>query len=250
MGQLQVPEKTKILEKLNYYLRLNYKEKLEMIDFHTHTFLSDGELCPAELVQRAKEKGYRVLGITDHVDSANLDWVILRLIKFCQQINKVEDKIKVIPGIELTALPPSLIAPLAKEARKMGTKLILVHGEVIVEPPPPGTNEAALKADIDILAHPGNITEKEVKLAKIRGIYLEISARQGDCLTNGRVAMLARKYGAKLILGSDAHAPEDLIALNQAKKILQGAGLSSLEIEKVFKNAQELEEKITTNEKK
>ena len=220
-----------------------------MIDFHTHTFLSDGEVCPAELVQRAKGKGYTVLGITDHVDLTNIDWIIPRLVKFCEQINKVEDKIKVIPGVELTHLPPSLIASMAKEARQKGAKLILVHGETIVEPVSPGTNEAALKANIDILAHPGNIIEEEVKLAAKRGIYLEISARKGHSLTNGRVAMLARKYGAKLVLGSDAHAPEDLITLDQGKRILQGAGLFSLEIEEVFKNAQELEEKIT-NEKK
>jgi len=220
-----------------------------MIDLHTHTFLSDGEVCPAELVQRAKEKGYRVLGITDHVDLTNLDLIIPRLVKFCEQINRVEDKIKVIPGVELTHLPPSLIASMAKQARDMGAKLILVHGETIVEPVPPGTNEAALKSDIDILAHPGNITEKEVKLANMRGIYLEISARKGHSLTNGRVAMLAKKYKAKLILGSDAHVPEDLITLAQGKRILQGAGLSSLEVEDVFKNAKELEEKIT-NEKK
>ncbi len=221
-----------------------------MIDFHTHTFLSDGELCPAELVQRAKKKGYRILGITDHVDLTNLDWMIPRLVKFCQQINKVEDKIKVIPGVELTHLPPSLIAPLSKKAREMGARLILVHGETIVEPVPSGTNEAALKADVDILAHPGNITEKEVKLAKMRGIYLEISARQGHSLTNGRVASLSREYGAKLVLGSDAHGPGDLITFNQGKKILRGAGLSFLEIEKVFKNANKLEEKITVNEKR
>jgi len=98
-----------------------------VIDLHTHTFLSDGVLCPAELVQRAKEKGYKVLGITDHVDSTTLDWVIPRLAKFCEEINSVEDTIKVIPGAELTHLPPSLIKPLAQRARERGAKLIIVH---------------------------------------------------------------------------------------------------------------------------
>jgi predicted metal-dependent phosphoesterase TrpH len=34
-----------------------------MIDLHTHSFLSDGELLPSELVRRAKVKGYRIIGI-------------------------------------------------------------------------------------------------------------------------------------------------------------------------------------------
>jgi len=119
-----------------------------------------------------------------------------------------------------------------------------VHGETIVEPVPPGTNRAALEADIDILAHPGLIKEEEVKLAAQRGIYLEISARKGHCLTNGRVVSLARKYNAKVIINSDAHSPEDLITLSRAEKILLGAGMTEDEVKKAFQNSQILMEKF------
>ena len=215
-----------------------------MIDFHTHTFLSDGVLCPAELVQRAKEKGYRILGIADHVDFTNIDWIIPRLIKFCEEINSVEKDIKVVPGVELTYIPPVLIGKLAKMARKMGAKTVLVHGETIVESVPAGTNLAALNADIDILAHPGLIKEKEVELAAKKGIYLEISTRKGHCLTNGRLVYLARKYKAKLVIGTDTHEPEDLITKSQAEKILLGAGLNYEEIKYVFLNGEKIGEKI------
>ena len=47
-----------------------------MIDFHTHSLLSDGELLPSELVRRAEVKGYQAVAITDHVDASNIDWVI------------------------------------------------------------------------------------------------------------------------------------------------------------------------------
>jgi len=162
-----------------------------MIDLHTHSFLSDGELSPAELLQRAKEKGYKALGITDHADPSNIDWVIPRIVKFCQEVSRVDKGIKVIPGVELTHCPPALIG-----------ELILVHGQTIVEPVPEGTNRAALEADIDILAHPGLISEEEVKLAKQRGIFLEISSRKGHCLSNGHVARLALEHGAKLVLNT------------------------------------------------
>jgi len=215
-----------------------------LIDFHTHTFLSDGVLCPAELVQRAKEKGYRILGIADHADFTNIDWIIPRLIKFCEEINSVEKDIKVVPGVELTYIPPVLIGKLAKMARKMGAKTVLVHGETIVESVPAGTNLAALNADIDILAHPGLIKEKEVELAAKKGIYLEISTRKGHCLTNGRLVYLARKYKAKLVIGTDTHEPEDLITKSQAEKILLGAGLNYEEIKYVFLNGEKIGEKI------
>ena len=215
-----------------------------MIDLHTHSLLSDGQLCPAELVQRAKKKGYRALAITDHGDSSNLDLIVPQIVKFCRENAHLNSDIRVIPGVELTHLLPPLINKLAREAREKGAKLIIVHGETIVEPVPKGTNTAALGADIDILAHPGLISEEEVKIAKERGIYLEISSRKGHSLTNGWLARLATKWGAKIILNTDAHRVEDLITEEMARKILQGAGLSYREIESVMRNSQELVEKM------
>ena len=47
-----------------------------MIDMHTHTIFSDGELIPSELVRRAVVHGYRAIGITDHVDFSNVEHVL------------------------------------------------------------------------------------------------------------------------------------------------------------------------------
>ena len=44
-----------------------------MIDLHTHSILSDGELLPSELARRAQVEGYRIIGISDHADPSNLD---------------------------------------------------------------------------------------------------------------------------------------------------------------------------------
>ena len=46
-----------------------------MIDLHTHTLFSDGELIPAELTRRAAVAGYRAIAMTDHADRSNLDLV-------------------------------------------------------------------------------------------------------------------------------------------------------------------------------
>ena len=214
-----------------------------MIDLHTHTLLSDGELLPSELVRRAVVKGYTALAITDHVDLSNIDWVISRLIKDCRELKK-SFQIEIIPGAEITHVPPESIRSMAEEARRLGAKIVLVHGETIVEPVAPLTNLRALESPIDILTHPGLITEEEVALAKKKGIMLEITARKGHCLTNGHVAKMALKVGAGLVLNTDGHAPDDLITDDQARSIALGAGLEEKDFLQITRNAEELVKRL------
>jgi len=213
-----------------------------MIDLHTHSLLSDGELLPSELVRRAVVKGYQALAITDHVDLSNIDWVIPRLVKDCSELAK-HFQLKIIPGAELTHVPPESMKLLAEEARKLGAKIVIIHGETIVEPVAPQSNLRALESAIDILAHPGLITEEEVRLAKENGIMLELSARKGHCLTNGHVAKLALKIGAGLVLNTDAHSPDDLLTLDRARQIARGAGLNEEDFSQLRANAMELVKK-------
>ena len=210
-----------------------------MIDFHTHTLLSDGELIPSELARRAEEKGYRALGIADHVDGSNADLVIPRLVSVCRDLREVMD-IDVIPGAEITHVPPSLIASLVAHCRELGAEFVMVHGETLAEPVKAGTNDAALKAGIDILAHPGFLLPRQAREAAARGVYLELSARQGHCLANGLVARQAVAAGARLIVGSDTHSPADLLIPEEHARIARGAGLKEEEVEKASKNAERL----------
>jgi histidinol phosphatase-like PHP family hydrolase len=207
-----------------------------MFDLHCHSLFSDGGLIPSELVRRLEVMNYKAVAITDHVDSSNLDFIIPRLIKAAKDINR-RSSVRLIPGAEITHVHPDMIAPLAKDARHLGCDILVCHGETIVEPVCPGTNRAAIEADIDILAHPGLISEKEVKLAAQNGVFLELSGRKGHSLTNGHVAKLAKVHGAKLIINSDAHAPEDFMSAEKARKVGLGAGLRSEEVESIYKAA-------------
>jgi len=213
-----------------------------MIDLHTHSIFSDGELVPSELVRRAAVAGYRAIAITDHVDYSNMDFIIPRIVKVGQKISDAYS-IRIIPGVEITHVPPDSIFEMAEEARKMGAKIVVVHGETIVEPIIPGTNLAAAKSPVDIIAHPGLITEEEVKLCAENSVFLEISARRGHCLTNGHVAKLAGKLNAGLVLNTDAHSPQDLVNKEMARNIAAGAGMSGEEIEIMFKNSENLVKK-------
>ena len=211
-----------------------------MIDLHTHTLLTDGVLLPSELVRRCLVKGYEALAITDHVDSSNVDFIVGRIVNISRKLNSAWKGIRVIPGVEITHAPLEEMEELIRYARLQGAKLILVHGESIAEPVLPGTNKRALESDIDILAHPGLITLGEARLAKKRGIYLEITTRRGHSLTNGHVAKMARTVGASLVLNTDSHTPGDLITKDEARRVAKGAGLTDKEIEGMFKNSLEI----------
>ena len=213
-----------------------------MLDFHTHSLLSDGELLPGELIRRGVVAGYSVIAVTDHADISNLDFVLPRILRASQDACLYYG-IQAIPGVELTHVPPSRILDLTNQARQLGARLVLVHGETIAEPVAEGTNRAALAAQVDILAHPGLISLEEAELAAKHGIYLEISCRRGHSLTNGHVARMAQEAGAKLILGTDAHCPGDLVSVAQAEKILRGAGLDQAGISAVWDNARNLARK-------
>ncbi len=212
-----------------------------MIDLHTHTIYSDGVLIPAELARRARVRGYTALAFTDHVDFSNLEFVLERLRAACETL-AAGFGMTLLPGVELTHLPPALIGRGVEEARKLGAKIVVVHGESLVEPVAAGTNRAAIEARADILAHPGLLSESEAGLAAANGVFLEITTRRGHALGNGRVAALARACGAGLLLNNDAHAPGDLVTEEMAEKIALGAGLQADEWLKMQENARHLVE--------
>lgn len=201
---------------------------LGMIDLHTHTIFSDGELIPSELIRRAEALGHRAIALADHADMSNLESVLSGVVRACEE-NSRHRRILAIPAIELTHLPPVLIPDYVGRARRLGARLVVVHGESPVEPVEPGTNRAAIEAGADILGHPGLIGEADARLAARRGVHLEISARKGHSLTNGHVAAMARKVGARLVLNTDAHSPGDLITDEFARRVAAGAGLSEAE---------------------
>lgn len=220
-----------------------------MIDLHTHSILSDGVLIPLELARRARQKGYDILGISDHVDVTNVEHVVSSILKLRDQTG-YHDGIRLIPGVEITHSPVHLLATIVRQARKLGIGYVVVHGETIAEPVEAGTNRAAIEAGVDILAHPGLITEEEVFQAKEKGVLLEISARKGHSLTNGHVARLAKKAGAKLIFDTDSHGPSDLVDEGQAIRIVLGAGLSGDDFAMMQNNAMELVNTIKTRRTK
>ena len=203
------------------------------IDLHMHSLFSDGELLPSELARRALKLNHEVIAITDHVDYSNVE-EIPKIQSAIDDVNSNWD-ITVVLGAEVTHAPTESIDGIAKRAKELGAKIVVVHGETLNEPVTPGTNLAAVKSKyVDILGHPGLITREEAEIALKNDIYLEISARSGHCLGNGHVANMAREVGNKLLVDTDTHSPANLITFEKSYEIARGAGLSDEEAMKAL----------------
>lgn len=215
-----------------------------MIDLHTHTFFSDGDLLPSELIQRARKAGYEAIAITDHVDNSNIEEVIKGIKKACADANKAYKDIKCFTGVEITHVAPILVRSLVLKARRLGAEIVVFHGETIIEPVEAGSNRAAIEAGVDILAHPGRINEEDAMLAAKKNVFLEITARHGHNKTNGYVASVAKKTGAKLVFNTDTHTSENIVTDKEREKILKKAGLNNMEVISVIENSKNIIKKI------
>ena len=129
--------------------------------------------------------------------------------------------------MEITHVPPVEIPGIARDSKDLGADIVVVHGETPVEPVAPGSNHSACSCpDVDLLAHPGMLTNEDALLAASNGILLELTSRAGHNRTNGHVVQVARDTGCRLVVNSDAHAPHDLLDENARILIGRGAGLT------------------------
>jgi putative hydrolase len=123
----------------------------------------------------------------------------------------------------------------AKRAKELGAWLVVVHGESPIEPVEEGTNLAAVRSRfVDILAHPGHMTEEVAELAAKNEVFIEITTRRGHCITNAHVAKLASKAGALMLLNSDSHDEDDLLSEQTAKETLRQAEISSRKFKQIL----------------
>ncbi|MDI9633533.1 MAG: histidinol phosphate phosphatase domain-containing protein [Methanolinea sp.] len=204
-----------------------------MYDLHTHTVLTDGEMLPAELVRRLAALGYTEVGIADHADATNLEGLVAAVRRLVPAAR--EYGVTLYPGVELTHVPPAMIPAMAREAKRLGAAIVVVHGETTAEPVAPGTNRAACACrDVDVLAHPGFLTAEEAALARENGVAVELTARCGHNRTNGHVARVALEAGCTLVIDSDAHAPGDLMDARARRVVGMGAGLTPAQCESIL----------------
>jgi len=194
-------------------------------DFHSHTYLTDGNESATSMWLAASRLDHRLLAITDHIALEDPGRILTQLRAESEAF--AGGPMATLVGVELTLLPPRRIAETARRARTAGAEIVIVHGETTAEYVPVGTNRAAIDSgEVDVLAHPGFLTEREAELAAANGVALEISGRSLHSRTNGHVARLALAAGADVVVDSDAHSPSQLLDYETAAMLARGAGLT------------------------
>lgn len=209
------------------------KKTRDRYDFHSHTYLTDGDASATMMWAEADRLAHQALAITDHIGLEDPGPLLDRLRAEARAWEGSE--MTTLVGVEVTVVPPRRLAEAVRQARKAGAEIVIVHGETTAEPVPAGTNRAVVElTDVDVLAHPGFITVEEAELAKAHDVILEVSGRSLHGLTNGHVVRTALEVGNDLVVDSDAHRTTQLLTQEDARKVARGAGVPDSTLTRVL----------------
>ena len=234
-------------------------EIIPLADLHTHTVYSHGEGTIEQNIQAAISRGLQAVAIAEHGPSHRAYGIRgKRLQRYLDEIALMQDRyagiIRILAGIEAnilsldgrtdvddglaqrldfvvlgyhrTGISPNPIDWLA--FYPMGTlKKRPVQGLKQREKNTRAFLNAMVKTRVDALAHPNrgaecNLEELAAACAA-RGIWMEINNRD-DAFSVEGIAM-AKRLGAKFLLSSDAHRPQDVGELTSAIHRAKQAGL-------------------------
>lgn len=196
-------------------------------------------IVTAEYIPCAGETAYSALEI-NHIKTSPFLSLLLERQELVRKLSIYYD-MHVFFGVQLHHIPPALIEETITFYRSLGISLIGVYGESISDIVEKGTNFSAIMAKADILFNPGLIDEECVKLAKENNVFLEISTDPKHAYTNAHIAALAKKYGAKIVLGSNSQTLHEIHSPEMQKIILKGACIESHDSYELFQRLQQAE---------
>ncbi|MDA7747234.1 PHP domain-containing protein [Psychromonas sp.] len=183
-----------------------------LIDLHSHTKASDGQLTPSELVQRAENRQVHFLAITDHdtVDGLN---------EAKQYIEENKLKLQLINGIEITT------NWLNHEIHVVGVNIDPTNAKLVelIEIQKNKREERAIEMG------------RRLAKANIANVYEGAKALAGDgAITRAHFARYLVDIGAAptfpkvfdkyLSRGNTGYVPHDWVDLAQAISVIQAAG--------------------------
>ena len=210
----------------------------DILDVHVHTTASIHAYSTfGECVAAARKKNLELVGIADHAPSVPGSIHPFYFLNF-KVIPRELDGIKIAMGAELNIIDFSGSTDLpAQILKKIDYAIASLHKECI-EPGSVEENTAALlgamrNPHVAIIGHPDNPQfpadlEKIARAAKDNHVLLEVNSssylptghRTGSA-DNAKIMLAAcKKYGTKIIMGSDAHIAQDVGNHELSQKIL------------------------------
>ena len=193
------------------------------LDLHTHAVASGhGYSTIQEMAAAAKEKGIRILGITEHGPSIEGTCVWLYF-KNLFVVPKVIDGVRMLFGAEINILDTKGTLDMTEEQMgRLDLRIAGIHSQCWKGGSKAENTEAVINVMsnpmIDIISHPADGTadldfEALVRASKRYGTHLEINnhslhpvRHKTEAVANNlELLRQAKRHDVPVILGSDAH---------------------------------------------
>ena len=218
-------------------------------DLHMHTNTTDGRDTISQMAEAALARGLKYIAITDH--SKNLamtngldDTRALAHIKAIRKVDaEMEGKIRVFPGIEVDILPDGALDLDDSTLSQMDIVVASVHS--LFNQPIEEMTARVLRAienpHVRILGHPTGrkVLGREgyqiyidtiLKRAAELGVAVEHNASPARADLNDLNLRIAKQYGCKIVVDTDAHATEELDQMRYGITQLRRAWLTPADI--------------------
>ena len=218
-------------------------------DLHMHTDATDGRDTIRQMAEAAIARGLKYIAITDH--SKNLamtngldDKRALAHIKAIRKVDaEMEGKIRVLPGIEVDILADGALDLDDSTLAQMDIVVASVHS--LFSQPVEEMTARVLRAlenpHVRILGHPTGrkVLSREgyaiyidtiLKRAAELGVAVEHNANPARADLSDLNLRIAKQYGCKIVVDTDAHSTEELDQMRYGITQLRRAWLTSADI--------------------
>ncbi|TET28666.1 DNA polymerase/3'-5' exonuclease PolX [Candidatus Aerophobetes bacterium] len=192
-------------------------------DLHLHTRASDGSASIEELVEKAQEKGYQYLAITEHSVSLKVggglsEEDLLAQIKEIRQMNSHFEDFRVLTGSEVDIKKDGTLDYSDEVLRELDIVIAALHTGFKQDRETITTRviKAMQNPNFRIFAHPtGRLLgerdpyaidlDKVLEVAKEKDIWLEINAQPQRLDLTDIWIREAKERGVKMVISTDAH---------------------------------------------
>lgn len=204
------------------------KQDVILGDLHAHTTATDGQNTILEMAQRAKERGYEYIAITDHSKSTTVARGLSAndLLKHIKDIRKAQEHIKgikILAGSEVDILRDGSLDYPDEILKELDIVVASIHSSFKLEKSK--MTERVLKAlenkYVNILGHPTGrlIGDREayeldiskiLRFAKENHIAMELNSHPHRLDLMDIHCKQAKELGVKIAISTDAHSAEEL----------------------------------------
>lgn len=195
-------------------------------DLQMHTTASDGRASPGEMARAARDLGYDYIAVTDHSQAVTVAGGLddAEILEHRDRLRKLRvPGLRVLAGVEVDVLKDGSLDLAPETLERLDLVVASVHS--YFDLPRGEMTRRVLRAVesglVDVLGHPtGRLIdvrepiemdlEAVIEACVRNGVAIEINAQPDRLDLSDTDARLARDRGAKLVISTDAHTPDNL----------------------------------------